>query len=443
MPPTSATYRCCDGITRRSVIQAGLAGVAGLSLADLLRFQAQCAVQSAERRDTAVIFVVQPGGAPQHETWDPKPDAVPEIRGEFAAIPTRLPGVRFSELMVEQARIADKLTVLRSVHHPSTQHSSSVHLIKTGYYCRAEANENEMPAVGAYAARVRGAGKPGLPPYVLIETGERYDGGHFLGKSYNPFFVKTHYEKPEIQVPNLTLVEGVTVERLNDRRALLAGFDEANRILDTRGEIAGFDAFQRQAYAMVTGPQARRAFNLDAEPLTLRERYGRTLVGQNLLLARRLVEHGVTFVTAGTFGWDYHGDLWQQMRRDAPAFDRAVATLITDLAERGLAERVLVVVMGEFGRTPKISSINNLKPGRDHWGDAMSVLLAGGGMPAGRAIGATDAKGAFPTEHPCRLEQVLGHVYRHLGIDPGLTFNDFTGRPRHLLEIREPIPQLM
>jgi hypothetical protein len=420
------------------MIQAGLMGLAGLSLPDLLRLRAAGA---EPRRDTAVIYVLQEGGAPQHETWDPKPDAGSEARGEFAAIQTRLSGVHFSELMTEQARIADKLTILRSIHHPSEQHSSSLHLIKTGYYCRPDSNDNEMPCLGAYAARIRGPVRPGLPPYTLIHTGERYDGGHFLGKAYNPFPVKTK-EKPGIQLPSMSLVEGVTPDRLNDRRGLLASFDQTNRILDIKGEADALDAFQRQAYDMVTGPLARRAFDLEAEPLAVRERYGHTVVGQNLLLARRLVEHGVTFVTAGTFGWDYHGDLWKQMRRDAPAFDRALAALVTDLHERGLAERVLVVVMGEFGRTPKISAINSLPPGRDHWGEAMSVLLAGGGLAGGRVIGATDSRGAYPVENRARVERVLAHVYRHLGIDPAQTFNDFNGRPRHLLEIREPIPQL-
>lgn len=432
------TTRFCDGISRRTMLRAGLWGVAGLALPDLLRMQSR----GAERRDTAVIYVLQEGGAPQHETWDPKPGAPEDIRGEFRAIATKLPGVQFSELMTEQAKIADKLTVLRSVHHPSTQHSSSVHLIKTGYYCRADAEVNEMPSVGAHVGRLCGPRQAGVPPYALIHTGERYDGAHFLGKAHGPFLVKTHYERVGFQAPSFTLADGVTPAQLQDRRALLARFDAAQRIHDARGEADVLTAFQQQAYDMVAGPRARRAFDLDAEPLAVRERYGKTLAGQNLLLARRLVEHGVTFVTASTFGWDYHGNLWRDMRRDAPGFDRALSALVTDLHERGLAERVLVVVMGEFGRTPKISALNNQGPGRDHWGDAMSVLLAGGGL-AGGVIGATDAKGALPTAGPIRLERVLGHVYRHLGIDPTQTVNDLTGRPRHLLEACEPIPQLL
>ncbi|MBY0526916.1 MAG: DUF1501 domain-containing protein [Gemmataceae bacterium] len=431
--------RFCDGVTRRQALQAGLTGLAGLSLADLFRFQSQAAEPAP---DTAVIYVLQEGGPPQHETYDPKPDAPVEIRGEFNAISTSVPGVQFSDIVPEQAKQMHRMTLLRSIHHPSTQHSSSVHLIKTGYYCRADANENELPSVGAYASRVCGERVRGVPPYVLLHTGERYDSGHFLGKGHNPFFVQMSQEHTRYQVPNLTLVEGVTTDRLNDRRKLLADFDQAQRMLDRRGDAEGIDQFQRKAFDMVTGPAARKAFDLDREPLKVQERYGRNPVGQKMLLARRLVEHGVRYVTVGTVNWDYHGALWQQMRRDMPAFDRALAALVEDLHDRGLDKKVLVVAMGEFGRTPQISSLPNHPPGRDHWGDAMSVLMAGGGLRGGQVVGATDGKGGRPTQSPYRLECVLAHMYRHMGIDPALTFNDHTGRPRHLLEIRDPISQL-
>lgn len=442
MSSAARTSRFCDGLSRRQLIQAGIMGMAGLSLPDVLRLRARSAESGITRNDTAVIYVLQEGGATQFETYDPKPMAPVEIRGEFQAIPTSVPGVHFSEVMAEQAKIMHRLTVLRSIHHPSTQHSSSVHLIKTGYYCRPEAVDNEMPSVGSYTAKVRGPVVPGVPPYALLHVGERYDGGHFLGKGHNPFFIKTHDERTTFQVPNLTLVEGLSSDRLQDRRALLASFDRANRILDTRGDADAIDHFQRKAFEMVTGPAARRAFQLDAEPLALQDRYGRNPLGQRLLLARRLVEHGVTFVTVGTFGWDHHGDLWKDLRRNGPAFDRGLAALIYDLHDRGLDKRVLVVVMGEFGRTPQISRINSSPPGRDHWGDVMSVLLAGGGLRGGQVVGASDARGAVPVQSPYRLESVLATVYRHLGIDPGLTFNDHTGRPRHLLERRDPIAQL-
>ncbi|OAI42294.1 hypothetical protein AYO40_00180 [Planctomycetaceae bacterium SCGC AG-212-D15] len=438
MPSETPPFRCCDGLTRRHMLQAGLMGVAGLSLPDLLRLRAR-AEEAA--RDTAVIYVVQDGGASQFETYDPKPNAAADIRGDFAAIRTSVPGVLFSDAMPEQARIMDRLTVLRGIHHPSTQHSSSVHLLKTGYYCRPDAVDNEMPAIGACTARVRSGRSPQVPPYVVLHNGERYDAGHYLGRGFNPFFVKQNENQAHFQIPNLTLVSGLTSTHLQDRRRLLEGFDGVSRTLDRR-ESDALDTYQRRAFELVTGPAARRAFNLDAEPLKLRERYGMNYLGQSLLLARRLVENGVSFVTVGTFGWDHHGDLWNQMRKDAPPFDRGLATLISDLHERGLARRVLVVVMGEFGRTPKISAISNLKPGRDHWGDVMSVLLAGGGLRGGQVVGASDARGAYPLEGRYRLECVLAAMYRHLGIDPAQTFNDHTGRPRSLLEIRDPITQL-
>lgn len=431
----------CDGLTRRQMIHAGLMGLAGLSLPEVLRLRARAADSGATPRDTAVIYVLQEGGASQFETYDPKPDAAADIRGEFTAIRTKVPGVLFSDAMPQQARVMDRLTILRGIHHPSTQHSSSVHLIKTGYYCRPDSNDNEMPAVGACVARLRAEESRSLPPYVVVNNGERYDAGHYLGRGFNPMLIKRDGEKNELPTPKLSLVEGISPAKLADRRKLLEGFDAVSRVLDSRQSEA-LDAYQRKALDMVTGPAARRAFNLAAEPLKVRDRYGMNYLGQSLLLARRLVEHGVSFVTAGTFGWDHHGDLWNQMRREAPRYDQAMAALVSDLHERGLDRRVLVVAMGEFGRTPMISSLPNNKPGRDHWGDAMSVLLSGGGLPGGQVIGATDARGARPVEAAYRLECVLGEVYRHLGIDPAQTFNDHTGRPRSLLEIRERITQL-
>ena len=441
MPRPSTAF--CDGVTRRHVLQAGLAGLAGISLPDLLRLQARGAEAGTDFKDRAVIYVLQDGGAPQHETYDPEPSAPVEFRGEFDTIATSVSGVRFSSCLPEQVKVMHRLTVLRSIHHSSEQHSSSVHLIKTGYYCRADAVVNEMPSVGARVTRCRGSVVPRVPPYVLLDAGERYDGGHYLGKRYNPFFVKMSSENTNYRVPNLTLVDGLTTERLDDRRRLLAGFDRENRILDTKGNAESLGHFQREAFEMVTGPAARRAFDLDREPLKVQERYGRNPVGQKLLLARRLVEHGVRFVTVGTFGWDYHGALWQQMRRDVPAFDRALAALVEDLHERGLDRRVLTVVLGEFGRTPKISSLPNNLPGRDHWGNAMSVVMAGGGLRGGQVVGATDSNGSRPIQSPYRVECVLAHVYRYLGIDPAMTFDDHAGRPRHLLEHCDPITQLL
>jgi len=434
-------------LRRRQFIQAGLLGLAGLSLPDVLRLRATAAETAP---DTAVIYVLQEGGASQLETWDPKPEADDSIRGEFGVVSTTIPGIQFSEILPEQARITDKLTILRSVHHPSTQHSSSVHLLKTGYYCRPESEINEMPSIGSHIARFRGSVAAGTPTYVTLNKGARYGKGFYLGPGTNPFEVQNvwkgnDYENPtdiRMEVPNLLLIEGLTYEQIADRKQLLHNLDSVQRQVDRQPDRSGLADFRRQAFDLVTGPTARKAFDLEAEPAKLRDRYGRNRLGQSLLLARRLVEHGITFVTVGTFGWDHHSNLWDDMRRDVPPFDRGVAALIEDLYARGLQQRVLVVVMGEFGRTPRFEVIGRNKPGRDHWGDAMSVLLSGGGLAGGRVIGATDQLGWRPAESPIRIERVLATMYRHLGIDPALTVNDHHGRPRHLLEIREPIPQL-
>ena len=434
-------------IPRRHLIQAGLMGLAGLSLPEVLRLRASAAGSTPP--DTAVIYVLQEGGASQLETWDPKPDTSAEIRGEFGVTSTSVPGVVFSEILPEQARIMDKLTILRSVHHPSTQHSSSVHLMKTGYYCRADSDFNEMPAIGSQIARLRGSVAGGVPTYVTLNKGARYGRGVYLGPGTDPFEVQNvwkgnDYEQPQdtrIEIPNLSLVEGLTFEQIGNRQELLKSLEATRRLSDRRKD-EGVDAFRHQAFDLVTGAAARKAFDLETESTKTRERYGKNRVGQSLLLARRLVEHGVPFVTVGTFNWDHHGSLWQSLRRDGPAFDTGVAALVEDLHDRGLQKRVLVVVMGEFGRTPRFEVIGSNPPGRDHWGDAMSVLLAGGGLAGGQVIGATDQLGWRPSNSPIRIERVLAHMYRHLGIDPGQTVNDHRGRPRYLIEMRDRIAEL-
>jgi hypothetical protein len=431
-------------------MRAGLAGLAGVSLADLLRLEASGPAKSpldsqpgssgatTAVADPAVIYILQEGGASQFETYDPKPLAPPEIRGQFSPISTSVPGVAFCELMPEQARVMDKLTILRSVHHPSTQHSSSVHLIKTGYYCRPQANENEMPAVGSYIAHSSRENRR-MPPYVTLNGGARYGEGLWLGRGCDPFDVTADPNDRNFRIPNLTLAEGLSLERLTDRRQVLAKLDQARRIQDTRGNADAVDQYGHAAFEMVAGQAARRAFDIEQESPWIRDKFGRNPIGQSMLLARRLVEHGVRYLTLGTFGWDHHGEIATQMKREAPAFDRAVAALIEDLFVRGLSERVLVVVMGEFGRAPRLSTLGNFAPGRDHWGDVMSVLMAGGKCPAGEVIGASDSQGGSPVNQPYRLESVLAEIYRHMGIDSALTVNDPNGRPRYILEHRTPI----
>lgn len=432
----------CDGVTRRGMIQAGLLGSIGLSFADLLRFQAEAASTGEKTRGKSVIYLELAGGPSQHETYDPKPEAPAEYRGPMNSIGGALPGVRFCELMERQAALMDKLIVFRAINHDSGSHQTSAHLTQTGYYLRdRQSAENDMPCVGSVAAQLIGANAPGVPAFCSIPREMRYGRAAWLGKSNNAFETVKNANDPKFTVPNLTLLNGLTPERLEDRKRLLAGFDATMRTVDNAGVADAVDGFSRQAFEMVTGPAARLAFDLSKEPDDVRKRYGMNPMGQNVLLARRLVEHGITFVTVrmNTAGsWDDHNKIADRMKQKGPAYDRAVAALVTDLYERGLDREVLLVSMGEFGRTPRV----NKTAGRDHWGRVMSVVLSGGGLPVGQVIGASDRTGSTPIERPYRPEHLLGVVYRHLGIDPSQTLVDHSGRPRHLLEVRESIAEL-
>lgn len=430
-------FDCCDGLSRRNFVKVGFLGLAGMSLPQLLRARAAAA---AAPRSTAVIYIELAGGPSHFETYDPKPTAPSEYRGPLSVVKTRIPGVAFSALMAEQAKIADKLAVVRSIAHNSGSHQTSAHLVQTGYYLRDRQNtENEMPCAGSIASRVRGANAEGLPAFVALPRRMRYGSAAFLGKGHNPFETVGDPNKSNFQVANLTLVKNLDLERLGDRRALLTSLDAARRVVDTRGVTQALDEFSAQAFEMVTGDRAREAFDIEAEPEKVRKAYGRNATGQSLLLARRLVEAGVTFVTVRVGGWDDHQKIADRMKQKGPDYDRGVASLVRDLCDRGLDREVLVVAMGEFGRTPRV----NKTAGRDHWGAAMSVLLAGGGLKMGQVIGATNSKGETPVDRPHRPEHVLAMVYRHLGIDPQATFDDFSGRPRYVLEDAELIEELI
>jgi hypothetical protein len=430
----------CDGISRRSLIKAGIGGMFGLTLADMLRLRAKAAETGASRRETSVIFVELAGGPTQHETYDPKPHAPQEYRGPLDPVQTALPGVFFSQYMAEQARIAGKLAVIRSIRHDSGSHGTSSHLAQTGYYLRDNQNrENEMPCLGSIAARVRGNGASGLPTFVSIPNSMRYGRSAWLGKGYNPFETMSDSAGKSFEVPNLTLIGGLTSDRLSDRRSLLYAFDGTRRTIDNQGAAEVIDQFTHRAFDLVTGDAARKAFDIGAEDQKVRDAYGMNSTGQNLLLARRLVEHGVGVVTVRVTGWDDHTQIAAAMEKKGPSYDRGLAALVNDLHDRGLDRQTLVVCMGEFGRTPRV----NANAGRDHWGQLMSVVLACGGLRTGQIVGASDKNGTVPIERPYRPENVLAVVYRHLGIDPHTTFIDNSGRPRFVLERRELITEVV
>lgn len=438
------SIRDCEGICRRSLLKIGTLGLGGLTLADLLALRSQAATNATSgvaTRKTSVIFFEMAGGPTHFETYDPKPDAPEEYRGPMKAIQTALPGINFCEVLPEQAKIADKLAIIRSIHHDSASHGTSSHLTQTGYYLRDVQNRaNEMPSIGSIAARLRGPNAPGMPSFVSMPRAMRYGTAAWFGKAYNPFVVDGDPSQADFKVNNLFLEGDLTLGRLDTRRGLLDSLDAQRRMVDNEGVSAALDQFTRQAFEMLTTDRAREAFKLTQESEAMRDRYGRTITGQSLLLARRLVESGVTFVTVRmNDSWDDHVNVEKRMRDKAPAFDHGLAALISDLYERGLDRDVMVVAMGEFGRTPRINS----NAGRDHWGAVMSVLMSGGGLRVGQVIGSSNAKGEVPQDQPYRPENVLATVYRHLGIDPAATYNDLAGRPRYILERRETIGELV
>jgi hypothetical protein len=421
------------------MLQAGALALGGISLADVLRARSQAGDSARKGNQTAVIFIELAGGPSHFETYDPKPQAPAEVRGPLDAIATKLPGVSFSRYMAEQAKIADRLTILRSIHHRNNSHDPSSHLTQTGYYTRGmKGGSNEMPSLGAVAAHFRGSECPTVPPYVALPTVMRNGRAAQLGPACDPFETVGDPSRPGFKVRNLSLSRGLSAERLNDRNALLASLDSQRELIDLHGSADAIDDFTRQAIDMVTGPQARKAFDIGREKDKTRDAYGRNSVGQNLLLARRLIEAGVVCVSVRVTGWDDHIDIAKRLRAKGPNYDRGVAALVRDLFDRGLDKSVLVIATGEFGRTPRV----NKRAGRDHWGAAMSVLLAGGGLKPG-VFGATNAKGEVPVSAPYRPENVLATAYRHLGIDTAQTFNDFSGRPRYILEERAIIDEIV
>lgn len=429
----------CDGVPRRSFLKAGFLGAAGLGLADVLRLRSRASEAGKPARKTSVIFVEMAGGPTQFETYDPKPKAPIEYRGEFGITQTNVPGVIFSELMVEQAKIADKLAIIRSVHHRHNSHDPSSHLSQTGYYKTGpKGGPNQSPCFGSVIAKLRGPNTPSLPAYVAVPSIMRNGQSAYLGQAFNPFETISDPNDAKFDVRNLQLAKNISLDRLGDRRELLSTLDAQQRLEDLEGASQAVDDFSRQAFELVHGSRAREAFDIAKEPSALRDQYGRNTVGQSMLLARRLAEAGVTCVTVRCTGWDDHTKLAKGLKGRAPAYDLGMATLVQDLYERGLEKDVLIVAMGEFGRTPRI----NKNAGRDHWGALMSVLLAGGGLKPG-IVGASNSKGEVPTDAPYRPENVLAMIYRHLGIDPAHTLSDHSGRPRYLLEEREIVRELV
>jgi hypothetical protein len=439
----------CTGLTRRNFLQAGVLGLGGLSLADLGRLRAD---SPNVARDTSVILFWLSGGPGHMETWDPKPDAVSQFRGPFGAIRSRVPGIQLGELLPETAKVADKLAFLRSVNHGSGDHTKGNHWMLTGYEGPAfnvpDFRVQRRPSIGSATAQLRGANRPGLPPYVAVPhlrggTDNFFHYAAYLGGGANPFIVESDPNTPEFRVKGLSLAAELSFQRLEDRRQILATVDQYRAASER--QASDRDALYQRAFHLLTSKQVAAAFDINAEPAPVRDRYGRHTFGQSALLARRLVEAGVTFVTVNCVPWDHHGTAGRY-RTDVgaklliPPMDRAVAALIDDLSQRGLYEKTLVVAMGEFGRTPRM----NADGGRDHWGNTFSVLMGCGAMRMGQTIGRSTARGEYVADRPISPQDVAATIFHHLGIDSRkVLFTDTQSRPVPLIETGEPIRELI
>ncbi len=450
-----AEFRRQLALDRRAFIKSGVLAFAGLKLSDLLRWEARAALpgKSVSRQNSVIILWMR--GGPSHiDMWDPKPDAPIEIRGEFRTIPTKVPGIQLTELLPLSARMMDKWSIIRSLYHDDAGHSSGDQICFTGYPAGRDPEQNAMPSCGSIVAKQLQAQSPGLPAYVMIPKKVPGAGAAYLGAPFDPFeTIADPARTGSFQVPNFTLPAGISMQRLAGRRELLDGLDRLRRDVDETGKMEAMDEFQRHAWEMVSGQAARQAFDLDAEPAKMRERYGiipefkaptpdRCGVpawSQRLLLARRLVEAGVRLVTVDVRWWDTHVQNFDSLRNGfLPRWDRAFSALIGDLEERGLLDTTMVLAWGEFGRTPQI----NAQAGRDHWPGVFSAGMAGGGIQGGRVVGSSDDKGTVPASNPKTPQDVLATIYRHLGIDTKAQYADLAGRPHPVLSSGEPIAEL-
>lgn len=442
---------CTGGIKRRNALQLGLAGLAGGSFLDLLRIQRAAAstATGVTPQAKACILIWLDGGPSHFEMFDPKPEAPVEIRGDFQAISTAVPGVQFSEHLPKLAANLNKFALIRSVQHNQGNHGAGNHYMMTGAPPRIPVGCGAFvsfhPSVGSVTAYERSA-PHGLPAYFSLPSMTRSGGPNFLGAKYAPFVVADDPNKKAFRVRDVALPSGVDDARFTRRQELRSLVDRLPRIDQQAAAdpVLAVDQYYQQGYDLITTPEAQGAFNIESEPDAVRDAYGRNGFGQRALMARRLVEAGVPFVTINDAGWDHHSDIFGALEKRLPAWDQTVCTLIDDLDQRGLLESTMVIALGEFGRTPKISTLSGrTKPGRDHWANAMSILFAGGGTQGGQVIGATDRQGHSAVERILSPENYVSTLYRKLGIDPDKIYYTPAGRPTHLVTDPTPIAELM
>jgi hypothetical protein len=450
-------HRCEGPVNRRDFLSVGALGLGGLALPDILQAKD---VAGNKSKDTSVIFVWQSGGASQLETYDLKPDAPSDYRSVFNPIPTAVPGMDICELFPLQAPLADRFSLVRSLHHEVGIHSDGTIVVMTGKQNKVldptSQSKSEHPDFGMVASHIKGLGKSLMPPYVGIPSPSghiltNYLANHTRGLSAgNP--MPANYKGP-IERLNKRLSDSLT-----ERKSLLQQFDRLNTQQDSTGQFEAVDQYRKQAFEMLNSPDLSRAFDMSKESKELRDRYGRNGWGQSCLLARRLAEAGtaaisVSFNTPKSgqefTNWDDHimnagrpGHFAKFMRVRLPYMDQALSALIEDVFERGLDRRILIVVVGEFGRTPRLSH-NASGTGRNHWPQAYSAMLSGGGLKMGQVVGATNSKSEYPSESPYTPQDLLATIYQHLGIDPSNTLIDRAGRPVYILDSGRPIQELI
>jgi uncharacterized protein DUF1501 len=431
--------RRCDGINRRDFIRVGTLGFVGLSLPDLFCLQAAAADGGASARAKSVVLLWMDGGPAQLDTWDPKPNAPSDVRGEFKPLATNVNGIQISELLPKMAKQMDKVALLRTLSHNEGAHERAQHLMLTGWHPLPSL---VYPSMGAVTAKELGAVGT-LPPYVAIPSSDfatGYGGSGYLEASFNPFSVGGDPNNSKFTVRDVALPSGITVDRFDRRRTLLQALDGAFKRFEGTGVQASRDTFYNRAYDIISSPQAKKAFNIGEETDKVRDRYGRSTFGQSCLLARRLVEAGVRFITVAVGGWDTHSDNFKQLREHLlTPLDNGYSALLEDLHQRGLLDSTLVVWMGEFGRTPKINQL----AGRDHWPDTGCVLFSGAGVKGGQVIGATDSEGGKPVERKVAPEDVATTIYQKLGIDYQKQYITPQNRPIKIITGGEPIKELL
>ncbi|MEC9095459.1 MAG: DUF1501 domain-containing protein [Planctomycetota bacterium] len=448
-----------NDVSRRGFMQVGALALGGLGLHDVVKLRA---FNGTERRDTSVIMLYQHGGASQFETWDMKPDAPTSIRSQFSSIKTVIPGMDICEHFPLQAQVADKFTLIRSLHHDVGIHSDGGIIALTGkrpiQLDPSSQSKSEHPDFGHVASKILGFSR-GLPPYVTIPQHPYMTQPTYLGLHHDSFVVGDPAQKG-FTVGQLKLNTGRNAQQFANRKQLLSQLDQLRRELDWKGELEGVDEFRQLAYQMLSSSTAAKAFDLSKEPEDLRSRYGLNTWGQSCLLARRLAEAGVPVINIYCntpkngpefTNWDDHpgnaqrpGHFAKYMRIRLPYLDQCLSALIEDIYQRRLDKKILVVVVGEFGRTPKMRfGPPNNSYGRDHWPQAYTALVSGGGFRMGEVIGATNRNGEYPTERPLTPQDLLATIYHHLGIDYGMTIPDYFGRPVHILSKGKMIKELL